>query len=257
MIFSAGIVDAQKKFGSPYYYVLHQFLYGVLPGLAVFYLCSLIDYRRWRGWSLLILLTAVASLILVFVPSVGLSAKGAQRWIHLGLFSFQPSEVFKVSLILYLGAWFSGWHERKSGWAYSTIPFLVILGFVWILFLKQPDVGTLGIITVISFAVYFFSGAKLSHMGVIMLCALVILVGVVFFEPYRLNRVTAFLHPENDPRGISYHINQSLIGMGSGGIFGLGFGQSRQKLNFLPEPVGDSIFAVCPSKELGQRLLRY
>lgn len=249
-ISSAGIVDAQKRFGSAYYYFTHQLLYGILPGIAIFLLASRINYKIWKKFSLLILLVAIALLILVFVPGVGFGLRGAQRWIHIGLFSFQPSEVLKPALIIYLAAWFSGRREKENANLASMIPFFSIMAFIWALFIKQPDVGTLGIITAIAFGMYFFSGAKITQIISLVLVVGVILSVVVLISPYRLSRVNAFLNRGNDPRGESYHINQSLIGIGSGGIFGLGFGQSKQKFSYLPEPVGDSIFSVI-GEELG------
>lgn len=249
MLSSAGIVDAQKKFGSSYYYFTHQLLYGALPGLALFFLLSKLDYKIWKKFSLPILLGSIALLILVFIPGVGYGLKGAQRWIHLGLFTFQPSELVKLALVMYLAAWFSSWHERHQQWS-AMVPFFLILGFIWALLIKQPDVGTLGIITLIAFTMYFFAGAKMTHIGGLIIAVLLILAVAVAVAPYRLNRITAFWDRGSDPRGVSYHINQSLIGIGSGGIFGLGYGQSKQKLSYLPEPVGDSIFSII-GEELG------
>src|SRR3989344_64127 len=250
MLSSAGIVDAQKKFGSAYYYFTHQLLYGVLPGLLIFWFLFKINYKFWKKVSLPLLLASIALLILVFVPGIGYGLKGAQRWIHVGLFTFQPSELLKISLVIYFAAWFSSWHERRQSWSYSMVPFFVILSFVWILLIKQPDVGTLGIITLIVFAMYFFAGAKVTHMMGLAVAVLIVLGIAIIVAPYRLNRINAFLNRSADTQGVSYHINQSLIGIGSGGIFGLGFGQSRQKFSYLPEPLGDSIFSII-GEELG------
>ncbi len=251
VISSAGIVDAQKKFGSPYYYFTHQLLYGILPGLLIFYLVKRIDYKIWKKFALPILFGAIALLILVFVPGVGFGLRGARRWIHIGLFSFQPSEVLKPALIIYLAAWFS---ERFSGTKHSMsslAPFFAILVFIWAIFIKQPDVGTLGVITLIAFGMYFFSGARMKQIMTLILVVAAVLGVVVFTSPYRLSRINAFINRSGDPQGESYHINQSLIGIGSGGIFGLGFGQSQQKkFNYLPEPVGDSVFSII-GEELG------
>ena len=250
MLSSAGIVDGQKKFGSSYYYFVHQLLYGVLPGVLIFWILSRINYKFWKKLALPLLLAAITLLILVFVPGIGFGLKGAQRWIHLGIFTFQPSEVLKVALVVYLAAWFSTWNDRQRKWSYSMIPFFVIMGFIWVLFIKQPDVGTLGVITVTAFSMYFLAGAKIKQILLLIGAILLILAAVVFTTPYRLDRITAFLNRAEDPQGVSYHINQSLIGIGSGGIFGLGYGQSKQKFNYLPEPVGDSIFSII-GEELG------
>src|SRR3989344_4870713 len=215
MLSSAGIVDGQKKFGSEYYYFNHQILNGILPGLLLFFIFSKVKYKFWKKISLPLLIFSLALLLAVFVPRFGFSAKGATRWLNFGLVSFQPSEILKLSLIIYFAAWFSGRSEKIQSWSYSIVPFFVILGFV-------------GLILVLAIAFFV----------------------LVQLAPYRFDRFLTFFNPASDPQGISYHINQSLIAVGRGGLWGVGFGQSQQKLGFLPEPVGDSIFAVV-AEELG------
>ncbi|HEY4484255.1 MAG TPA: putative lipid II flippase FtsW [Candidatus Paceibacterota bacterium] len=250
MLSSAGIVDGQKKFGSEYYYFNHQILNGILPGLLLFFIFSKVKYKFWKKISLPLLIFSLALLLAVFVPRFGFSAKGATRWLNFGLVSFQPSEILKLSLIIYFAAWFSGRSEKIQSWSYSIVPFFVILGFVGLLLALQPDVGTLGIVALIALALYFFAGAKTSHFGGLILVLAIAFFVLVQLAPYRFDRFLTFFNPASDPQGISYHINQSLIAVGRGGLWGVGFGQSQQKLGFLPEPVGDSIFAVV-AEELG------
>lgn len=250
MLSSAGIVDGQKRFNSSYYYLIHQLLYGVLPGLALFFLFSRINYKFWKKIALPLLIAVVGLLVLVFVPGVGYGLRGAQRWISLGFFTFQPSEILKLVLIIYLSAWFSRRDGHIDGGPQSAIPFFIVMGFVGILLLLQPDMGTLVLVSLIAIALYFFAGVKLTHFLVLILIIGVLLGALAVVEPYRFNRLKAFLNPDSDKQGISYHVNQAMLGIGSGGIFGLGFGQSRQKFNYLPEPVGDSIFAIVV-EELG------
>lgn len=246
---SAGIVEGYKKFDSPYYYLTHQLLYGVLPGAFLFFLLSRINYKFWRKVSLPLLIGVIGLLVLVFVPQFSYGFRGAQRWIDFGLFRFQPSELLKLALVIYLAAWFS---SRQPGSArrgsYKTvsvlIPFLLVLGFTGLLLISQPDMGTLIVVTIISIAMYFFAGAKFSHFLIMILVLAILLGALAVFEPYRFDRLKAFINPNIDKQGTSYHINQALIGIGSGGLFGRGFGQSQQKFNYLPEPVGDSIFAI-------------
>src|SRR3989338_8249748 len=126
---SAGIVDGQKRFGSPYYYLTHQLLYGVLPGLAGMFILSLIDYRFWRKISLFVLVGSLALMILIFMPGFGHGLKWATRWINLGVISFQPAEILKFSLIIYLAAWFGNRGERSKKMSYGLVPFLIILSF--------------------------------------------------------------------------------------------------------------------------------
>ncbi len=248
---SAGIVDGQKKFGSPYYYLSHQFLYGVLPGLVGMFILSKIDYRFWKKISLFILIGSLALMILIFVPGFGHGLKGATRWINLGVLSFQPSEILKLSLIIYLAAWFGGRDERAKKWSYGTMPFLIVLSFVALLLVLQPDIGTLIVVSFICLGVYFLAGTSLKQFAGIFAVLLVGLVVVAIVAPYRLERLKTFWDPSIDPRGASYQINQSFISIGSGGLFGVGYNNSSQKQGgFLPEIVGDSIFAVI-AEELG------
>src|SRR3989338_427776 len=247
---SAGIVEGQKKFGSAYYYLNHQLLYGVLPGLLLMFLLAKIDYKLWKKLSLIVLVGALFLMVLVFMPKFGYGLKGATRWLNVGGISFQPSELLKLSLVIYLAAWFGNRDQRIRNWAYGMAPFFIVLSFVGLLLVFQPDIGTLIIATIISLALYFFAGSDIKHIAIIGLVLLVVLSVVILIEPYRFNRIKTFLDPSLDPRGISYQLNQSLIAIGSGGLFGNGYNESTQKWGFLPEVVNDSIFAVVV-EELG------
>ncbi|MDP3696556.1 MAG: putative lipid II flippase FtsW [Candidatus Taylorbacteria bacterium] len=247
---SAGIVEGQKRFGSSYYYLNHQLIYGVLPGLILMFLLAKIDYKFWKKISLPILFGALLMMVLIFMPKFGYELRGATRWLNIGGFSFQPSEVLKLSLIIYLAAWFGNRDERIKNWTYGTAPFLIVLSFVGVLLLLQPDIGTLVVVTVISASIYFLAGSPMKHFLIIGLLILGVLGLMIYIEPYRLDRIKTFIDPSIDPRGISYQLNQSLISIGSGGMFGVGFGKSTQKFGFLPEVVNDSIFSIV-AEELG------
>jgi len=247
---SAGIVEGQKKFDSAYYYLNKQILYGVLPGLFLFFLLSKIDYRFWKKVSPFLLFASLVLMILVFVPDIGIGLKGASRWVSIGGFSFQPAEILKLALVIYLAAWFGGRDERIKNWAYSLAPFFVVLSFAGLLLAMQPDVGTLAVVVLIALGIYFAAGSSLKHLAVIVAIFLAATAGLIFIEPYRLDRIKTFVNPSVDPRGISYQLNQSLIAIGSGGIFGNGYNESTQKWGFLPEVVNDSIFAIVV-EELG------
>ncbi len=250
MLSSAGVVDGQKRFGSSYYYFTHQLLYGVFPGLFLFFIFSKIDYKFWKKIALPLMIAVTGLLVLVFMPGIGYGLKGAQRWIDLRFFTFQPSEILKLILIIYLAAWFSRREGRIDHGPQSVIPFFIVLSFIGALLLMQPDLGTLALVVLIAMSLYFFAGVKLTHFLILILILGILLGAMAIVSPYRLNRLKTFLNPEVDKQGISYHVNQAMIGIGSGGLFGLGFGQSRQKFNYLPEPVGDSIFAIVV-EELG------
>ena len=247
---SAGIIEGDKKFGSPYYYLNKQFLYGVIPGLLLFFLFSKVDYKFWRKISFLVLFASLLLMILVFVPDFGIGLKGANRWVSLWGLSFQPSEILKLSMVIYLAAWFGSRDERIKNWSYSTAPFFVVISFIGLLLAMQPDVGTLAVVVLVALGIYFAAGSSMKHFFAVIAVFLVVLAGLVFIEPYRLDRIKTFFDPSIDPRGISYQLNQSLIAIGSGGLFGNGFGESTQKFGFLPEVVNDSIFAIVV-EELG------
>lgn len=246
MISSAGVYLSQKNFGTSYYYFVHQFLYGFLPGLTLFFAGLKIDYKFWRKIALPLILGSLFALTLVFVPGFGVAVGGAKRWLSVLGFSFQPSEILKFTLIVYLASWLQG---RKFSLA-SVSAFTIILFLVGVFIVAQPATGTLVIIIAIALAMFFASGGSFRHfIGIILLVAAALAL-LVFFSPYRFERLFTFLNPDFDVRGLGYHVNQSLIAIGKGGLFGLGFGRGEQKAGFLPEPVTDSIFAVI-GEELG------
>jgi len=245
MISSAGVIYSETRFGDEYFFFKRQLFYGVVPGLIALFLTSRIPYQVWRKFSVPLFFAAIVCLILVFIPGVGSKVYGASRWIQLGPLSFQPSEMAKLGVILYLAAWLEsrGKHRIKDVFE-GLIPFAAIMGAVAFLIMKQPDTGTLGVIVISAVVVFFASGARISHLGALVFSGLLALMILIKIEPYRFNRILAFLDPGADPQGIGYQINQALIAVGSGGFFGAGLGHSSQKFNYLPEPVGDSIFAV-------------
>lgn len=250
MVSSAGIAYSRSRFGDSYYFFKHQLFYGVLPGLAVLYIVQKIDYRFWKRIALPFFLASIFFLVMVFVPGIGSRIYGASRWLQLGPFSFQPSEMLKLSIIIYLSAWLETRQEKVKDFYEGLVPFLAVVALISLLLEKQPDMGTLGVIIFIAMSIFFISGARLWHMSAIGISGFLALWMLIKFESYRANRLMVFLHPELDPRGIGYQINQALLAIGSGGFWGVGLGHSLQKFNYLPEPVGDSIFAII-GEELG------
>lgn len=251
MLSSASAVLSYQKFSTPYYYVIHQLLFGLLPGIILFYIASRIDYHTWRGIALPFLLASIVLLVLVFIPGIGFASGGARRWIHIGPLLFQPSEVVKLSLLLYLATWLSSKGTKHvQNFAYGFLPFAVMIGAITLLIVMQPDVGTMGVIVAIALVMYFIGGAALHHIAIALTAGVALLFILIRTAEYRFKRFMTFLSPDLDPLGIGYHINQALLAIGSGGLFGRGFGQSRQKFAYLPEVTGDSIFAVI-AEELG------
>lgn len=250
MLSSASAVISEQKFQTPYYYFKHQLLYGVLIGAVLFALIQLFDYRFFKKIALSVFLFSIGLLILVFIPPFGSYYKGASRWLNLGFVSIQPSEVLKLTIILYLAAWFEKKGDLVKDFRKGVLPFIGVVGLVSILFIMQPDIGTLGMILLITVVLLFVAGVRWKHLLGMFCAGIAGLFFLIKSASYRADRLLVFLHPELDPHGIGYQINQALLAIGSGGILGLGLGRSRQKFNYLPEPAGDSIFAVI-AEELG------
>jgi len=198
----------------------------------------------------LIFLLSLLLLILVYVPHVGKSMGGASRWLGSGVFSFQPSELAKLGLIIYLASYFDKRKNQIQSFSKTFLPFLVIVGIVLGLIIKQPDIGTALIFVLIAVGIYFLAGAEILQLGLFIPIFIACLWLIIKIAPYRLARIIAFINPKSDVLGVSYHINQTLIAIGSGGLLGVGFGNSRQKYNYLPEAHTDSIFAII-CEELG------
>ena len=239
-----------QQFGDSLYFLKHQLLRGVLPGAILFLLVSQIDYRFFQKLAFPAFLATLILLVLVYIPGIGINLGGSARWIQIGPISFQPSEFVKVTFLLYVSAWLAARQQSRSAEPDSSLPFFAALGLVMLLLIKQPNTGSMMVIVGSALATYFVSGAPvilflgLGGGGVALLALLIKL------TPYRTARFMTFLHPELDPQGIGYHINQAFLAVGSGGLFGLGYGHSRQKYLYLPEVAGDSIFAVM-AEELG------
>ncbi len=251
MIASAGVVYADVRFDDPYFFFKRQ-LIGVVLGFILLIVLSRVDYHIFRRWSLMIYVIALIFLVLVLVPGIGITSYGASRWLNLGpIPSFQPSEMMKLALILYVSAWCSGKGPKiVANFHTGLLPFLSIIGIPCVLVFLQPNVGTMSILVFISLAIFFLAGAATKHIFSVFGMGVVGLLGLIIAAPYRMSRFMSFINPEADPQGSGYQIQQALIAIGSGGIFGLGLGHSKQKGLYLPEPVGDSIFAII-GEELG------
>ena len=249
-ISSAGIVVSQTKFGDPYHYFKHQLFYGAIPGLMAMFIVSRINYNLWKKAAVPFFIAAVITLVLVLVSSHGLELKGAKRWVMLGPVSFQPTEMVKLAVIVYLALLLAKKGKKIKDFSESLIPFMIAMGIVSVLILLQPDVGTLGAILFIALAMFFLAGASFKHIIGLVTGGMGLLVIMIKLEPYRMNRFLAFMDPSIDPQGIGWQVKQAAIAVGSGGIFGVGLGHSHQKFSYLPEVVGDSIFAIV-AEEIG------
>lgn len=245
MIASAEVVYSNTRFDDPYHFFKRQVFVGLIPGLILFYIFYKIPYKKLKTWALPLFVVSVVVLALVFVPGIGITSYGATRWLNFGFFTFQPSEFVKLTVILYLSAWLSSRGRKNvSSFSEGLLPFVGVLGILSVLIYAQPDVGTLGLIAIIAVSIFFVAGATFWHLVGLGASGLVALVAIIKAAPYRWERFIVFLNPGLDPQGRGYQINQALIAIGSGGLFGFGLGESRQKFNYLPEPAGDSIFAI-------------
>lgn len=228
----------------------NQIFFGIFLGTIALFITSNIRYRWWRKYSLYIFLFSLGITMLVFVPGIGIEFSGAKRWILIGPFSFQPAELLKLAFVIYFAAWLSGVRTMIHTFRYGLLPVLILFSVVGLVLLSQPDTGTFLVIGVTGVAMYIAAGARwrdIFYLGGIGVFGITTL---AFLRPYIMNRLLIFFNPSLDPLGTSYQIQQSLITIGSGGLWGRGFGQSIQKFSFLPEPIGDSIFAVA-AEEFG------
>jgi len=237
-----------ERFGTTYYFLNHQLLFGLLLGLILAFLAFRIRLDFLKKWAPLLLLINLILLVLVFVPGIGVEIRGAARWVSLGPVSFQPSEFLKLTFILYLAAWLASRtpHQRagRGHFNQTLLVFLIVIGIISLLLAFQPNISTLGIIVLIAGLMYFLAKTPLWQSFLIIFIGAVSLFSLIKLAPYRVGRILVFFDPTVDPMGISYQIKQALIAVGSGGIFGLGLGMSQMKFGLLPQPMTDSIFAI-------------
>lgn len=247
---SASMVISQKNFGTIGYYTMRQLAMGGLGGLAAFVVALLLPYRTWKKLSLPLLILSLIMLALLFIPDLSYAFGGARRWLKLGPVSFQPSEILKLTFLMYLAGWLDSRRKEIASISYGLMPFALMLSIIGIFLAMQPDVGTLGVIVVSAGLLYFLGGGKISQIATLSGFGLTLFYFLILMAPYRLSRILVFLNPGLDPQGAGYQISQAFISIGSGGFSGLGFGRSIQKYNYLPEPMADSIFAIF-AEEMG------
>lgn len=237
MVYDSSVAIAIRDFGNQYQFAQDELRWLAL-GWGAFIVLSRVNYHLWYKLALPMLIASLILLVAVFIPGLGIRAYGAHRWLNFGVFVLQPAEVAKLTLILYFAAWFSN-KERGRFFA-----FLLLIAMVAGLILMEPDLGTSVIIIGVSLLFYFLSGERMLYLVPLLAIAGGALFVLAIISPYRASRITTFLHPETDPLGASYQIRQVLLGLGSGGVSGIGIGQSRQKYEYLPEANTDSIFAI-------------
>ncbi len=224
---------------------------GVIGGLIMMYIMSNIDYQIWKRFATPFFILSVIAMVLVFVPGIGFAHGGAHRWISLGFVTFQPSELLKLGVIVFLSAWFAKHSDRTNTFKYGLAPFLATIGIAFATLVKQPDTGTMALIGIVAFALYWLRGARVQHIAITGVIIAIFGTIYVMHNPHVIERLQTFRDVTADPYGSSYQVRQSKIAIGSGKLYGRGLGQSVHKFGpYLPESNSDSIFAVY-AEELG------
>lgn len=249
MVYSSSAISAHVNFQDSYYFLKRQLLW-VFLGFAAMFVTMSMDYHRWSKLAKPLLILTLVLLVLVLVPGLGKVVNGARRWLGYGMFSLQPSEIAKLSAIIYCSDYLARNQEKVTQFLKGLGPQLLLLLVIFGLILKEPDLGTALAISGTVFILMFVGGAKLSHLLGLASVGVAGVVAAILVEPYRLRRLLAFSDPWADPLNSGYHIIQSLYALGSGGLFGVGLGRSREKFLYLPEPHTDFIFAIL-GEELG------
>lgn len=250
LFLSASLGLHARDDGADFSSVVRSQVIGMAMGFLGMFIATKIPYAFWKKAAVPIFLTTVVLMIVVLLPGVGFLHGGSRRWIYLGALSFQPADLFKISVVILFASWLAKHRKRITEISYAILPICIILGVSGLLLFLQPKIGTFLVIAAAAFSILFASGAKLKHIAILGLIALPLVYFTATSMPYVKERIDTYLNPDRDPRGESYQIQQSLIAVGSGGLFGRGYGQSVQKFSYLPEPISDSIFAVV-AEELG------
>jgi cell division protein FtsW len=249
MIYSASAIYAHGNMGDSMYFLKRHLLY-LLIGLAMMFIAMSMDINIIRRWAKPVLFVSVSLLVLVLIPHIGREASGARRWFRIGPVNFQPSEFAKIAIMIYLADLISRKKELMKSFLHGYLPAIIVMGGVVGLVLLEPDLGTAVTISLVSFIMMYASGVRTSYIFASFLASLPVLYMLLFKVAYRRKRMMIFLNPWADKRGTGFQIIQSFIALGSGGILGVGLGQSRQKLFYLPASYTDFIFSII-GEELG------
>lgn len=245
LIFSSASLGLLARDGARFSSVaLNQVIFGIVGGAIAFFITSTVHYRWWRQYAFYIFLVTLFLTLAVFIPGLGFTHGGATRWIMIGSFSMQPAELLKIGFVIYMATWLSGMRNTITSFFKGTLPFVLLIAGVGVPLLLQPDTDTYIIIAVASVAMFITAGGRIRDVFIMGIVSVLLLAILAFARPYIMDRIQTFLDPSLDPQGAGYQIKQSLIAVGSGELWGRGFGQSIQKFEYLPEPIGDSIFAV-------------
>jgi len=249
MTYSASSIYAWERYKDGFFFLKRHLSFLVI-GIFLTFLVMSVDYRRFKRYAKPLLISSLLLLILVLIPGIGKEVSGARRWFRLKFISFQPSELANMAIIIYTADFISRKGSVIKQFLRGFLPPVCILGLGVLLILMQPDLGTALAISIVVFIMLFVAGVRLPYLLSMVLASLPMLYILIFSVPYRRTRILAFLNPWLDPKGSGFQIIQSQIALGSGGIFGLGLGHSRQKLFYLPAAHTDFIFSII-GEELG------
>ena len=249
MIYSTSAVYAGLRYDNSYYF-LQRHLIHIILGFGVIALATLTPYQRWRDWLPLMMLVMLAMLVMVLIPGIGHEVKGGRRWLRMAGFGIQPAELMKIVLIVYLASYLERKRPLIQSFRRGIGPCMLVSGFFMLLILLQPDFGTVVLLSTTVLLMLFVGGCRIWHLIACVSVVASLGATLVMTQAYRMRRILAFLDPWEDPLDSGFQIIQSFIAIGTGGWFGRGLGESRQKLFFLPDAHTDFIFAIL-SEELG------
>ncbi|MBM7624379.1 putative lipid II flippase FtsW [Sporohalobacter salinus] len=247
MVFSSTSIRAYVNYGDSFYFLKKQFVWSII-GIGAMIFFATINYNLYKGMARLGILVSIGLLIAVLI--FGKVVGGSQRWLNFGFMRMQPSEMIKLSIVIYMARYLSVKQNKLDDFLKGLGPALVVLGLICGLILLQPDLGTAVAIGGTVMVMFIAAGVRFKHLFYLASSGILGVVYLIFSAPYRMQRFLAFLDPWEDPLGSGFHIIQSLYALGSGGLFGAGIGQSKQKFFYLPEPGTDFIFAII-GEELG------
>jgi cell division protein FtsW len=243
MVFIASNVMAQTQYNDPYYFIKRQGIYGLL-GIGALFLGRSINYHNYKRWVYHILLLSLISLVLVFVPGIGGKVRGAARWLRLGPLTLQPSEFAKLALVLFMAYSLARKQEKIKYFAIGFLPHMIVAGVFVGLIGKEPDFGTAITLAALVFTMLFVGGTRLTHIFLALSGGICLAVMLVLRDPKKYDRILSFLDPWKHGQDVGYQLKQSLLAIGSGGLLGLGPGQSRAKLFYLPDAHTDFILSI-------------
>lgn len=249
MIFSASSIRGEELFNDSYHFLKRQIVFAII-GLIAMIVAIKIDYHFFKKNAKLILLFAIFLLMIVLIPGIGKTVGGSRRWLGIGGFGGQPSEIAKLAIIIYIAQFYTRKKDQIKNFKKGILPILIVTAIIFFLILFEPDLGTATLLFGLVFIMLFANGAKIWHLLLMITASIPSIYLFISMEPYRKERLLVFLNPWADPLDSGYHIIQSLLALGSGGFFGVGLGNSHQKFLYLPEPGTDFIFAII-GEELG------